>query len=86
MATKNTETVQQTQVAAQGDSTTTSSSAPASRVMPALGSTCNVRVAAGIVLMNNETGIRFEPEKDTPVTVTITLLRRLQDGDLTLVG
>lgn len=54
--------------------------------MPPLGSTCVVRVAAGVVLMNNETGARFEPEVDTPVTVTVTLLRRLQDGDLTLVG
>jgi hypothetical protein len=52
---------------------------------PALGATCLVKVAAGVVLMNNETGTHFVPEVDTPVTVTVTLLRRLQDGDLTLV-
>lgn len=84
MATKNTETIQQTQAAAQGDSTATT--APAARAMPALGSTCSVRVAAGVVLMNNDTGALFEPEVDTPVTTTVTLLRRLQDGDVTLVG
>ena len=52
---------------------------------PALGATCWVKVAAGVVLMNNETGTHFVPEVDTPVTITVTLLRRLQDGDLTLV-
>ena len=60
--------------------------APDVRAIPALGATCLVRVAAGVVLMNNETGARFEPEKDTPVTVTVTLLRRLHDGDLALAG
>lgn len=84
MATKNTETVQQAQAAAQGDSTATT--APAARAMPALGSTGMVRVAAGVVLVNNETGAHFEPGVDTPVTVTVTLLRRLQDGDVALVG
>lgn len=84
MATKNTETVQQTQAAAQGDSTATT--APTARAMPALGSTCSVRVAAGVVLRNNDTGALFEPEVDTPVTTTVTLLRRIQDGDVTLVG
>ena len=84
MATKNTETVQQTQAAAQSDSA--ASTAPATRAMPALGSTCNVRVAAGAVLRNNDTGAYFEPEVDTPVTVPVTLLRRIQDGDVTLVG
>ncbi len=54
--------------------------------LPALGAVCTVRVAAGVDLMNNETGVLFEPEKDTPVTCTVTLLRRLQDGDLTLVA
>lgn len=53
---------------------------------PALGTTCTVQVAAGVVLMNNETGTHFAPEAPTPVTVTVTLLRRLQDGDLALVG
>lgn len=60
--------------------------APKAQAMPALGTSCTVRVAAGVVLMNNETGARFEPEVDTPVTVTVTLLRRIQDGDVTLVG
>lgn len=54
--------------------------------IPALGAACTVRVAKGIDLLNNETGTLFEPEVDTPVTCTITLLRRLQDGDLTLVA
>ncbi|MES2942575.1 MAG: hypothetical protein V4772_06870 [Pseudomonadota bacterium] len=54
--------------------------------MPALGSSCMVRVAAGITLMNNETGAVFVPETDTPVTATVTLLRRIADGDVTLVG
>ena len=54
--------------------------------LPALGAVCTVRVAKGIDLMNNETGVHFVPEQDTPVTCTVTLLRRLQDGDLTLVA
>lgn len=54
--------------------------------LPALGSSCLVRVAAGVVLMNNETGANFVPETDTPVTATVTLLRRIADGDVTLVG
>lgn len=62
------------------------SAAPDVRGIPALGTSCLVKVAAGVVLMNNETGTHFEPEKDTPVTVTVTLLRRLQDGDLALAG
>lgn len=53
---------------------------------PALGTVCTVRVAKGIDLINNETGVLFVPEQDTPVTCSITLLRRLQDGDLTLVA
>lgn len=53
---------------------------------PALGTACTVRVAAGIDLINNDTGTLFVPEQDTPVTCTVTLLRRLRDGDLTLVG
>ena len=53
---------------------------------PALGTACTVRVAAGIDLINNDTGTLFVPEQDTPVTCTVTLLRRLRDGDLTLVA
>ncbi|MDR3370716.1 hypothetical protein [Rhodoferax sp.] len=53
---------------------------------PAMGSLVQVKVAAGCMLVNNETGAYFEPDVATPVTVTTTLLRRLQDGDVTLVG
>ena len=60
--------------------------APTASSLPALGTVCTVRVAKGVDLMNNETGVYFETEKDTPVTCTVTLLRRLQDGDLTLVA
>ena len=68
------------------DTLSAPAAAPASPAMPALGAVCTVRVAKGIDLMNNETGVYFETEKDTPVTCTVTLLRRLQDGDLTLVA
>lgn len=53
---------------------------------PALGSLVHVKVAEGCMLVNNETGAYFAPDVATPVTVTTTLLRRLQDGDVTLVG
>ena len=53
---------------------------------PALGSLVHVKVAEGCRLVNNETGAYFCPDVATPVTVTTTLLRRLQDGDVTLVG
>lgn len=59
---------------------------PAKLPMPALGATCVVRVDKDVVLMNNETGRNFEPETDTPVTVNLTTRRRIEDGDLTLVG
>ena len=51
---------------------------------PALGTLVHVKVAEGCMLVNNETGAYFAPDKSTPVTVTITLLRRLLDGDVTL--
>ncbi len=54
--------------------------------MPALGASCTVKVAESMLLMNNETGAHFAPEVDTPVKCTVTLLRRLQDGDLVLVA
>ena len=60
-------------------------SAPAA-ALPALGSTCTVRVADGLLLTNNETGGRFAPGEATSQTVTITTLRRLVDGDLVLVA
>lgn len=53
---------------------------------PALGSLVHVKVAEGCMLVNNETGAYFAPDVATPVTVTTTLLRRLQDGDVTLVA
>ena len=64
--------------------------APTKPVVPAatlaLGSLVQVKVAEGCMLVNNETGAYFAPDVATPVTVTTTLLRRLQDGDVTLVG
>lgn len=59
---------------------------PVKLPMPALGATCIVRVGSGVVLMNNDTGGNFTPETDTPVNVTVTTLRRIEDGDLRLVG
>lgn len=53
---------------------------------PALGSLVHVKVAEGCMLVNNETSAYFAPDVATPVTVTITLLRRLVDGDVTLVA
>lgn len=53
---------------------------------PALGTLVHVKVAAGCMLVNNETGAYFAADMATPVTVTATLLRRLVDGDVTLVG
>lgn len=49
-----------------------------------IGELVHVLVQPGTVLINNETGATFEPGVATPVTVTATLLRRLQDGDLAL--
>ncbi len=75
------------QPAAQNDAPAdTTPAKPAATPMPALGARCTVKVAAGVVLMNNETGTHFAPEVETPVTCTVTLLRRIQDGDVTLVG
>ena len=50
-----------------------------------LGESVTVVVAADVQLINNESRGRFEPGVPTPQTVTSTLLRRLRDGDLTLV-
>lgn len=50
-----------------------------------LGEMVQVMVAPGMLLVNTETGGRFEPDQATPQTVTATLLRRLRDGDLVLV-
>lgn len=54
--------------------------------MPALGTTCTVRVGDGLVLVNNETGAHFAGGEPTSQTVTTTLLRRLADGDLVLLA
>lgn len=49
-----------------------------------LGGSVMVKVAPGSMLRNNESGGFFTPDVPTPQTVTVTLLRRLQDGDLVL--
>lgn len=54
--------------------------------LPALGSTCSVRVGDGLLLMNLETGAHFAAGEPTSQTVTTTTLRRLADGDLVLAG
>lgn len=58
---------------------------PTPRAYPRMGETVMVQIAPGSLLRNNETGGFFEPFAPTPQTVTVTLLRRLQDGDLVLV-
>jgi hypothetical protein len=58
---------------------------PAERIALRLGTTVTVKVAEGVQLVNNETGHDFEPGQPAQVTVTVTMLRRLQDGDLVLV-
>lgn len=52
---------------------------------PRLGELIRVQVADGLELINNETGKDFEPGVSTLQTVTVTTLRRLQDGDLVRV-
>lgn len=59
--------------------------APAAPPYPRLGESVTVVVGEGLRLRNNETGGFFEPLTPTPQTVTVTLLRRLTDGDLVLV-
>jgi hypothetical protein len=54
------------------------------RALPPMGSLVYVQVAPGATLINNETGGTFAPDTPTPQTVTVTLLRRLADGDLVL--
>jgi hypothetical protein len=58
--------------------------APAPAPAPRLGEIVNVKVAAGIKLVNNETGQFYAEGTPTPALVNITLLRRLADGDITL--
>jgi len=52
---------------------------------PRLGELIQVQVADGLELVNNETGLDFEPGTPTLQTVTVTTLRRLKDGDLVRV-
>lgn len=47
-----------------------------------LGDSISVKAPEGVQLINNESGGRFEPGVATPQTVSVTLLRRLADGDL----
>lgn len=49
-----------------------------------LGQHVMVKLAPGSTLINGESGGFFAPDTPTPQTVTVTLLRRLQDGDLLL--
>jgi hypothetical protein len=51
-----------------------------------LGERCMVQVVPGFLLRNNESGGYFQHATPTPQTVTTTLLHRLRDGDLFLVG
>jgi len=48
----------------------------------ALGTIAHVKTALGVLLINNETNAYFKPGEPTPVTVTVTTLRRIDDGDL----
>jgi hypothetical protein len=52
--------------------------------LPTLGSIVNVVVPEGVVLRNTETGALFVPGEATAVTVTVTILKRLEDKDLAL--
>lgn len=61
-------------------STDTAPQAPA-KATPKLGEIIHVTVDDGVVLINNESGAPFAAGARTPVTVTTTVLRRLQDGD-----
>jgi hypothetical protein len=58
---------------------------PTPRERPRLGTLIDVKVAEGMQLINGETGTYFAAGVPTPQTVTITTLRRLDDGDLVLV-
>lgn len=66
---------------APGAATTTKFDQP-----PRLGEMVTVRVADGQQLLNNETGLDFEPGADTLQTVTVNTLRRLAEGDLVRVA
>lgn len=53
-------------------------------IRPALNTIANFKVAEGVSLINSETGTYFESGVATPQLVTVTTLRRLDDGDLQL--
>lgn len=81
MATKPADT--KTAAAPAADPTNT---APRShRPPPKMGDTVIVQIKPGALLRNNETGGFFVEGDPTPQTVTVTLLRRLVDGDLILL-
>ena len=61
--------------------------APARRTTPPqIGDTVLVQARPGVLLINNETGGFLPTDSPMPQTVTVTLLRRLADGDVELVG
>jgi hypothetical protein len=62
----------------------TTATATEPRAMPRIGETVQVQARTGVKLLNNETGGYIADDKPTPQTVTVTLLRRLADGDLVL--
>jgi len=64
---------------------TTDTTGPTAPQSPRMGETVMVQIAPGSMLRNNETGGFFAQNTPTPQTVTVTLLRRLMDGDLILV-
>ncbi|HEX7866539.1 MAG TPA: hypothetical protein VF555_16405 [Variovorax sp.] len=72
--------------AQQPDTQSTTTTTVAAKVSQPLrlGTVVDVLVADGVVLINNETGTRFVAGVRTPQTVTATLVRRIDDGDLTL--
>lgn len=63
----------------------TTAPAPQARPYPRLGETVLVQAVPGARLINNETGGLIATDRPTPQTVTVTMLRRLADGDLVLV-
>lgn len=61
------------------------SPAPASAKALVMGELVKVQPASGAKLINNDTGQFFSDTEPAWVYVTVTLLRRLADGDLVLV-
>lgn len=65
--------------------TPTTAPSPIARPTPRLGESVQVLAKPGVRLINNETGGFFATDVPTPQTVSVTLLRRLADGDLELL-